>query len=85
MEKDYIVAKIHPFLFKQEVTAYQNGNCVRSIKCNLDDIEKTILTFADIYKINSIHLVEKNHTYSLKIKEHLVSKYANKDFNITLW
>ena len=85
MDKDYIGIKIHPFIFKQEVAVYQDGNCVRTIRCKLDDIEKTIVTLSDMYHINKVNLIEKNHMYSLKIKEHLNTQYANKNLDVTIW
>ena len=84
-DKDYIVANIHPFLFKQEVSVYQDGNCIKTIKCKLDDIEKTIVTLSDVYKINKINLVEKNEVYCLKIRDNLLTQYANKNLDIVMW
>ena len=85
MNKDCIIINIRPFVFKQQIAVYQDGNCIRTIKCKLDDIENTVRTLSDIYNINKINLVEKSDTYSLKIRDSLLSKYADKNFEITMW
>ena len=85
MNKDCIIINIRPFVFKQNISVYQDGNCIRTIKCKLDDIENTVRTLSDIYNINKINLVEKSDTYSLKIRDSLLSKYADKNFEITMW
>ena len=85
MNKDCIVINIRPFVFKQNISVYQDGNCIRTVKCKLDDIGSMVRTLSDIYHINKINLVEKGDTYSLKIRDNLLSKYADKNFEITMW
>lgn len=85
MDKDYIVVNIRPFIFKQNVSVYQDGNCIRTLKCKIDEIEKTIINLSDIYHVNKVNLVEKNNIYSLKIKDSLLSKYTDKNLEITVW
>lgn len=85
MDKNHIIVEIHPFIFKQDISVYQDGNCVRTVKCKLNDIGSMIRTLSDIYHINKINLVEKGDAYSLKIRDNLLSQYADKNFEITMW
>ena len=85
MDKDYIVANIRPFIFKQNVSVYQDGNCIRTLKCKIDEIEKIIINLSDIYHVNKVNLVEKGNIYSLKIKDSLLSKYTDKNLEVTIW
>ena len=85
MDKNYIIVNIRPFVFKQQIAVYQDGNCIRTVKCKLDDIGSMIRTLSDMYHINKINLVEKGDAYSLKIRDNLLSQYADKNFEITMW
>ena len=51
MVSNFIMVSIQPFLFKQKVAVYQDGTCIYTIKCNLDDIENTIITLIKEYNI----------------------------------
>ena len=73
MDKDFIAVNIHPFVFKQEVSVCQNGSYIRSIKCKLDDLPKTILTLSDMYHIDKVNLVDRNNIYK------------NKKLDIVVW
>ena len=85
MDKDYIIVNIRPFIFKQDISVYQNGYCVRTVKCKLDEIGKTVVTLSDLYNTNKINLVEKGNAYSLKIKDNLLSQYTDKNLEVTIW
>jgi len=83
MKKKFIVTSIHPFVLKQEVSVYEDNKCIKSIMCNLDDIENTIETFVKEYDIDTINI--QNKEYGTKIKDHLVSKYTDKSLNINIF
>ena len=85
IEKDYIIASIKPFVMQQEVSVYLNGNCFKTINCTIDDIEKTISTLANEYNIKHIDLIEKSNMYSARIKDNLITQYADKGFDIAIW
>ena len=85
MDKNCIIANIRPFVFKQNVSVYQDGNCIRTVKCKLGDMGKIISTLSDMYHINKVNLVEKGDVYSLKIRDNLLSQYADKNLEITMW
>ena len=87
MDKDFIAVNIHPFVFKQEVSVCQNGSYIRSIKCKLDDLPKTILTLSDMYHIDKVNLVDRNNIYKNKIKDDLsmLLKFKNKKLDIVVW
>lgn len=84
MVSNFIMVSVQPFLFKQKVAVYQDGVCISTIKCSLDDIEDTIIALAKEYNINNIEITGKSAAYSLKIKDHLISKYTDKKLNINL-
>lgn len=84
-EKDYIIASIKPFVMQQEVSVYLNGNCLKTVNCTIDDIEKTISMLANEYNIKHIDLIEKANMYSTKIKDYLMTQYADKEFDIAIW
>ena len=85
MNKDCIIINIRPFVFKQNISVYQDGNCIRTVKCKLNDIGSMVRTLSDMYHINKINLVEKGDAYSLKIRDNLLSQYADKNFEIIMW
>ena len=55
------------------------------IKVVIDDIEKTISMLANEYNIKHIDLIEKANMYSTKIKDYLMTQYADKEFDIAIW
>ena len=85
MNKDCIAVNIRPFVLKQDIFVYQDRTCIRTVKCKIDDIEKIITLLSDKYNINKINLIEPTSMYSSKIKENLLTQYADKNLEITIW
>ena len=65
---DNITAFIHAFVLEQEVNVYQNGECVKTVKCILDNLEETIYSLVNLYNIKQINLAG-DQLYSLRVKE----------------
>jgi len=81
----HITCCIHPFVTEQEVNVYENGECIRTSKCTLDNLEETIYSFVNLYNIKQIDLAG-NQLYSLKVKEKMMnSKYNLEGINITVY
>lgn len=80
----HITCCIHPFVMEQEVNVYDNGECIRTSKCTLDNIEEIIYSLVNLYNVEQIDLAG-NQLYGLKIKDNLASsKYNLNDVNITV-
>ena len=80
----HIVCNIHPFVLEQEVNVYDNGECIKTAKCTLDNLEENISSLINMYNIKQIDLAG-NQLYNLKVKENLLSsKYDLNDINITI-
>ena len=78
----HIVCCIHPFVVTQEIDVYQNGECIKTVKCALDQLEDTIVELGMKYNINKIDL-KGGQLYSLKIKENLeLNKYTENKFEV---
>jgi len=74
---DNITAFIHAFILEQEVKVYQNGECIKTVKCTLDDLEETIYSLVNLYNIKQINLAG-NQLYSLRVKEKMMDSKYNK-------
>lgn len=81
----YITCCVHPFVVEQEVNVYENGQCIRTSKCNLDNLEEVIYSLVNAYDIKQIDLAG-SQLYSLKIKEEMMnSKYNLDGVDITVY
>lgn len=69
---DHIVATIHPFVIEQEVCVYQNGECVKTVKCNLDDVHKVCMKLCKEFDIHTVDIGGHNQLYSMHIKDKIV-------------
>ena len=80
---DHITAFIRSFVLEQEVDVYQNGECVKTVKCTLDNIEKVINNLIKEYNISQIDIAGSKE-YAFKIKEHLQTKYSKFKDNLKI-
>lgn len=81
---NHIVTNIHPFVIEQEVCVYQNGECVKTVKCALDDLEKTCIALCKEYNIHTID-TKGGQLYAMKIKEHINAKFdLNEDIEVNI-
>ena len=79
---DHIVAIIHPFVLKQEIDVYRNGECVEVQQCDMKDIEEMCYALCKKYDIHQLDL-HGNQIYGLHIKDKMaIDKFS--DFNINV-
>ena len=83
---DHIVATIHPFVMQQEIGVYKNGECIKIVQCNLDDIKKVCCNLCEEYNIHQVDLGGTNQLYSLHIKEEIEknNKFNNLQINVEI-
>jgi hypothetical protein len=81
----HIIAMVHPFVVEQEVSVYDNGECIKTMNCTLDNIENTILTLANQYNIKQIDLAG-SQIYNLKIRDNINTNtnFNKNELNITI-
>lgn len=81
----HIIAMIHPFVVEQEVSVYDNGECIKTINCTLDNIENAILSLVNQYNIKQIDLAG-NQIYNLKIRDNINTNtnFNKNELNITI-
>jgi len=81
----HIIAMVHPFVVEQEVSVYDNGECVKTINCTLDNIENAILSLVNQYDVKQIDLAG-NQIYNLKIRDNINTNtnFNKNELNITI-
>ena len=84
MASNHIITAVHPFDLKQKISVYENGSHTETIECRFEDIESAIASLSSKYNIDTIYLVGENIFYNQKIKENLMTKYANNNFEIII-
>ena len=87
MENDHIVCRVQPFMYKQEVSVYQNGECVKNVRCTLSDFQDVVLALADQYDIHKVDLAGSSLFVS-KVKKDLEKRnlemYSNRKLEVFL-
>lgn len=74
---DHVVVCVHPFVMRQEVSAYKNGECIEHIECTIEDLDKTCY---ELCKKHNIHQLDYagNKDYGTKLEEKMsFYKYDN--------
>lgn len=82
MGNNHIVTTIRPFVMEQEVNVYENGECKKNVKCTLSELENVIADLAKEFNIQTVDLAGSNQLFGLRLKEKLMSKYAENQLNI---
>ena len=80
---DHVVVAIHPFIMRQEVMAYVNGECVKHVDCDLREVDKICY---DLCREFNIHQVDMAGNVELceKIKYNILTTTRFDDFNIEI-
>lgn len=84
MADNHIITAIHPFDLKQKISVYKNGSHTETIECRFEDIESAIMTLSSKYNINTVYIVGENIFYNGKIRDNLMTKYANNNLEIII-
>lgn len=81
---DHIVVTIQPFVLEQEIQVYKNGECVKTSKINLTNLDEGIAIEAKLFNIKNVDLAgDKNFTQMVKQK--LTQNKFNMDLDIKLY
>ena len=80
---NHVVAIIHPFVVQQEVDVYMNGECVKTVPCNLNDLDKVCYNLCKEYNINQLDLKGQDQ-YALHLRDKLTSSTEYEDFKINV-
>ena len=79
---DHIVATIHPFVIEQDVAVYKNGECIKAIKCSLDEVENVCYNLCKEYDIHQLDL-GGNQLYTMHLKDKIIeNKFDNFNINV---
>ena len=74
----------HPFVMKQKIEVYKEGECVETLESNFDNIENLCYELCKEYDINQVNLIG-NKMFNMKIKKDMNTKYSDSDIIITLY
>ena len=82
-----IVAIIKPFEAKQKVFVYEDGQEIASTEVILDELNETILSYANTYEVNSVDFTgpkKYNSGLAKELEQYELVKYNvnNIDINI---
>lgn len=77
---NHVVVYIHPFTLDQEVGAYVNGECIQSVKCKIDEIDKTCIALCEKYNIEQVDIAG-SQAYAARVRDKIVENKFDK-FNI---
>lgn len=82
-----IIAITNPFVVKQTVYVYEDGNKININEPKMEDLENTILSFSKDYDIKDITLIgskQYNKGIEKRLKEQELSKYNKSELNIVM-
>jgi len=67
---NHVVVNVHPFIMRQEVAVYKNGECVEHVETNFENLDKVCY---ELCKKHNIHQLDYagNKEYGLKLEEKL--------------
>lgn len=74
---DHVVVCVHPFIIRQEVAVYKNGECIEHVECPIDNLDKVCY---ELCKKHNIHQLDYagNRDYGNKLEEKMsFYKYDN--------
>lgn len=80
---NHVVAIIHPFVVQQEVDVYMNGECVKTVSCKLNELDKVCYNLCKEYNINQLDLNGQDQ-YALHLRDKLTSSTEYEDFKINV-
>lgn len=86
MARNHVVVTIHPFIMRQEVSAYVDGVCVKHAECQMDEMDKICYAFCKEFDIHQIDLVGVTK-FCEQIENKMLTKqeYANFDLNFNYY
>jgi hypothetical protein len=82
-----IIGIIRPFIAKQNLYVYEDGNKIDSASPKLEDINKTIFSFIDKYDVQQLDLVgpkQYNRGLAKQFQEEELAKFSENKIHINL-
>lgn len=82
-----IVSLLKPFLFKQQIVVYDNGNKIEALNISLEDFNKSILELSNKYNIIDVELIgSKKYAEGIKnnLQKEEILKYKENKLNIII-
>ena len=68
---DHVVVTIYPFIMRQEVSAYKNGECIKHISCKtMKEVPEVCYALCKEYDIHKIDLAGIKE-YCTRVKENI--------------
>lgn len=82
-----IVGILRPFLFKQQLFVYENGNKVDMVEVTMDEVAETVLGLCYSHAIREVDLTGPTK-YSVKVRADIqnaeIAKYSKNDIKIDI-
>ena len=81
---DHITVYIQPFVFNQTVGVYSNGECIKSIKCKINELDKVCMELCKAYNMHQIDL-GGSQPFAQRVKNKIVeNKFENYEINVDI-
>ena len=82
--EDMIVVQMASFLLYQEITVYKDNKIVEKTKSTFDGVEDNLIALVNKYGIKKIHLKSGNPFFNVRLKEKLMTKYAENPIEVII-
>lgn len=80
---DHIIVNFQPFVLKQEVLVYVNGECVKQTAVEVNRITDVVNGLSKQYNIKQIDLCG-SQDYLSRFQAEMNSKFANNECNVEI-
>lgn len=82
---NHIVVCVHPFILRQEIDVYKNGECIEHKECPIREIAEISYSLCKKHNIHQIDYTG-NQQYGKKIEEEIkLYKYNNFDIQFNYY
>ena len=82
---DHVAICVHPFIMRQEIDVYKNGECVEHKKCPIAEIADTCYALCKKHNVHQIDYAG-NKQFGQKIEEKVnLTKYDNFAINFNYY
>ena len=82
---NHIVICVHPFIMRQEIDVYKNGECIEHKECSIEEIAEVSYSLCKKHDIHQIDYIG-NKQYGKKIEEKVnITKYNNFTINFNYY
>lgn len=83
---NHVIVYVQPFLLEQEIAVYKEGQCVKTQKCTMENIDSLCYSLCKEFNIHQIDLAGPP-SYIEKVKEDILLKtdFDSYDINVSLY